>query len=421
MKSVFSKNLWKFIFVGMLSGILVGFLLQGSNYLFIVPWIALPGNIFLGLLQMIMVPLVLTSVTLGICSQTEQKDSNQNLAKMTSFALVYFTLTTTVAITIGVFLTEIIQPGKVLDPATIQSLNIDYEKATLPTQESISSSSLSNKIPEQILNILPKNPLQALTQANMLSIVVFALILGIALTKMEEAKSKPIRDLFQSIQDFTMIVVDWALKISPFAVFGLMAQAISKLGLDLLSGLAYYVGTVVSGLILVFLFYSMICYLFAKVNPIQFFLNCKELLILALSTSSSVSIMPITLETSIFKFKVKKRIAEFIVPLGATINMDGTAIYQGIATIFLAQLYGIDLNFLELVTLVATVTAASIGTAGTPGVGIVILSGILSSFGIPIEGIAVIFGVDRFLDMIRTAVNVSGDVTATVVTNRIFS
>lgn len=421
MKSVFSKNLWKFIFVGMLSGILVGFLLQGSNYLFIVPWIALPGNIFLGLLQMIMVPLVLTSVTLGICSQTEQKDSNQNLAKMTSFALVYFTLTTTVAITLGVFLTEIIQPGKVLDPATIQSLNIDYEKATLSTQESISSSSLSNKIPEQILNILPKNPLQALTQANMLSIVVFALILGIALTKMEDAKSKPIRDLFQSIQDFTMIVVDWALKISPFAVFGLMAQAISKLGLDLLSGLAYYVGTVVSGLILVFLFYSMVCYLFAKVNPIQFFLNCKELLILALSTSSSVSIMPITLETSIFKFKVNKRIAEFIVPLGATINMDGTAIYQGIATIFLAQLYGIDLNFLELVSLVATVTAASIGTAGTPGVGIVILSGILSSFGIPIEGIAVIFGVDRFLDMIRTAVNVSGDVTATVVTNRIFS
>ncbi|NCN11325.1 MAG: dicarboxylate/amino acid:cation symporter [Leptospira sp.] len=421
MKSVFSKNLWKFIFVGMLSGILVGFLLQGSNYLFIVPWIALPGNIFLGLLQMIMVPLVLTSVTLGICSQTEQKDSNQNLAKMTSFALVYFTLTTTVAITLGVFLTEIIQPGKVLDPATIQSLNIDYEKATLSTQESISSSSLSNKIPEQILNILPKNPLQALTQANMLSIVVFSLILGIALTKMEDAKSKPIRDLFQSIQDFTMIVVDWALKISPFAVFGLMAQAISKLGLDLLSGLAYYVGTVVSGLILVFLFYSMVCYLFAKVNPIQFFLNCKELLILALSTSSSVSIMPITLETSIFKFKVNKRIAEFIVPLGATINMDGTAIYQGIATIFLAQLYGIDLHFLELVSLVATVTAASIGTAGTPGVGIVILSGILSSFGIPIEGIAVIFGVDRFLDMIRTAVNVSGDVTATVVTNRIFS
>jgi proton glutamate symport protein len=421
MKSVFSKNLWKFIFVGMLSGILVGFHLQGSNYLFIVPWIALPGNIFLGLLQMIMVPLVLTSVTLGICSQTEQKDSNQNLAKMTSFALVYFTLTTTVAITLGVFLTEIIQPGKVLDPATIQSLNIDYEKATLSTQESISSSSLSNKIPEQILNILPKNPLQALTQANMLSIVVFALILGIALTKMEDAKSKPIRDLFQSIQDFTMIVVDWALKISPFAVFGLMAQAISKLGLDLLSGLVYYVGTVVSGLILVFLFYSMVCYLFAKVNPIQFFLNCKELLILALSTSSSVSIMPITLETSIFKFKVNKRIAEFIVPLGATINMDGTAIYQGIATIFLAQLYGIDLHFLELVSLVATVTAASIGTAGTPGVGIVILSGILSSFGIPIEGIAVIFGVDRFLDMIRTAVNVSGDVTATVVTNRIFS
>jgi len=255
----------------------------------------------------------------------------------------------------------------------------------------------------------------------MLSIVVFSLILGIALTKMEDAKSKPIRDLFQSIQDFTMIVVDWALKISPFAVFGLMAQAISKLGLDLLSGLAYYVGTVVSGLILVFLFYSMVCYLFAKVNPIQFFLNCKELLILALSTSSSVSIMPITLETSIFKFKVNKRIAEFIVPLGATINMDGTAIYQGIATIFLAQLYGIDLHFLELVSLVATVTAASIGTAGTPGVGIVILSGILSSFGIPIEGIAVIFGVDRFLDMIRTAVNVSGDVTATVVTNRIFS
>ncbi|MCG9875298.1 MAG: dicarboxylate/amino acid:cation symporter [Leptospiraceae bacterium] len=421
MKSVFSKNLWKFILLGMISGIIVGFLLQGSEFLFLVPWIALPGNIFLGLLQMIMVPLVLTSVSLGICSQSEQSDSNQNLAKMTSFALVYFTLTTAIAITLGVLLTELIQPGKVLDPATLQTLNLQSNVTNLPTSDSLSTTSLTEKIPNQILSILPKNPLQALTQANMLSIVVFALILGIALAKMDSDKSKPIRDLFQSIQDFAMIVVDWALKISPFAVFGLMAQAISKLGLELLAGLAYYVGTVVSGLFTVFLFYSIVCYVIARVNPIQFFINCKELILLALSTSSSVSIMPVTLETSIFKFKVKQRIAEFIVPLGATINMDGTAIYQGIATIFLAQLYGIELNFVELISLVATVTAASIGTAGTPGVGIVILSGILASFGIPIEGIAVIFGVDRFLDMIRTAVNVSGDVTATVVTNRFFS
>jgi Na+/H+-dicarboxylate symporter len=370
---------------------------------------------------MIMVPLVLTSVSLGICSQSEQSDSNQNLAKMTSFALVYFTLTTAIAITLGVLLTELIQPGKVLDPTTLQTLNLQSNVSNIPTSDSLSASSLTEKIPDQILSILPKNPLQALTQANMLSIVVFALILGIALAKMDSDKSKPIRELFQSIQDFAMIVVDWALKISPFAVFGLMAQAISKLGLDLLAGLAYYVGTVVSGLLSVFICYSIVCYVIAKVNPIQFFINCKELILLALSTSSSVSIMPVTLETSIFKFKVKQRIAEFIVPLGATINMDGTAIYQGIATIFLAQLYGIELNFVELISLVATVTAASIGTAGTPGVGIVILSGILASFGIPIEGIAVIFGVDRFLDMIRTAVNVSGDVTATVVTNRFFS
>ncbi|MCZ8237635.1 MAG: dicarboxylate/amino acid:cation symporter [Leptospiraceae bacterium] len=421
MKSVFSKNLWKFILVGMVSGILIGYLLQDSEFLFLVPWIALPGNIFLGLLQMIMVPLVLTSVSLGICSQSEQSDSNQNLAKMTSFALVYFTLTTAIAITLGVLLTELIQPGKVLDPTTLQTLNLQSNVSNIPTSDSLSASSLTEKIPDQILSILPKNPLQALTQANMLSIVVFALILGIALAKMDSDKSKPIRELFQSIQDFAMIVVDWALKISPFAVFGLMAQAISKLGLDLLAGLAYYVGTVVSGLLSVFICYSIVCYVIAKVNPIQFFINCKELILLALSTSSSVSIMPVTLETSIFKFKVKQRIAEFIVPLGATINMDGTAIYQGIATIFLAQLYGIELNFVELISLVATVTAASIGTAGTPGVGIVILSGILASFGIPIEGIAVIFGVDRFLDMIRTAVNVSGDVTATVVTNRFFS
>lgn len=421
MKSVFSKNLWKFILVGMVSGILIGYLLQDSEFLFLVPWIALPGNIFLGLLQMIMVPLVLTSVSLGICSQSEQSDSNQNLGKMTSFALVYFTLTTAIAITLGVLLTELIQPGKVLDPTTLQTLNLQSNVSNIPTSDSLSASSLTEKIPDQILSILPKNPLQALTQANMLSIVVFALILGIALAKMDSDKSKPIRELFQSIQDFAMIVVDWALKISPFAVFGLMAQAISKLGLDLLSGLAYYVGTVVSGLLSVFICYSIVCYVIAKVNPIQFFINCKELILLALSTSSSVSIMPVTLETSIFKFKVKQRIAEFIVPLGATINMDGTAIYQGIATIFLAQLYGIELNLVELISLVATVTAASIGTAGTPGVGIVILSGILASFGIPIEGIAVIFGVDRFLDMIRTAVNVSGDVTATVVTNRFFS
>ena len=419
MKSIFSKGLWKFTLLGMFLGIATGFWIREFDFHFLTPWIALPGNVFLTLLQMVMVPLVLTSVTLGIASQSKSSPENNGILQLTSFSLIYFTFTTAIAISIGVFLTLMIQPGKAIDINLIQNQsNLSNSTINLSVEKDPKKSQIQN-IPSTLLSILPKNPLQALSQANMLSIVVFSLILGIALTKMNEVNAKPIIDLFTSLQEFSMLVVNWALTIAPFAVFGLMAQAVSQIGIQLMFGLFLYVANVVIGLFLLLLTYSMICYLFGGFSFLDFFHRIKELLLFAFSTSSSAAVLPISLETSIFKFNVREKIAEFVIPLGATINMDGTAIYQGIATLFLAQVYGIELSTIDLFALVFTVTAASIGTAASPGVGIIVLAGVLTTFGIPVEGIAIIFGVDRFLDMLRTAVNVSGDVTASVVVNRI--
>lgn len=410
---------WLWILSGMIAGIIVGILLPRDSVYTesLLPWISLPGNLFLAMLQMVMIPLVVASVALGVAGQ----GGNRELGKLSTVSIFYFTITTAIAITIGVFLSLVIEPGNYVDSSILHS---EIQKAQNQDQgkslESMETKNVDSSLPSLILTLFPKNPLDSLLNSSMLSVVIFSLMLGLALTQVTEGKEKPLVDLLESIQEYTMVVVKWALAIAPIAVFGLMAQAVHQIGWELLSGLTVYVMTVLLGLLLVLVFYLFLAFSVGKMNPIIFIAKMKELQILAFSSSSSAAVLPLSLKTAVEELHVREKIADFVIPLGATINMNGTAIYQGIATIFLAQIYGIDLGFMELVALVVTVVGASIGTAATPGVGIVILAGIVVGFGIPVEGIAILFGVDRFLDMCRTSVNVTGDVVAAKIIDRMF-
>jgi Na+/H+-dicarboxylate symporter len=248
--------------------------------------------------------------------------------------------------------------------------------------------------------------------------VIYAIFIGIALLALKKSQSKLILDLASSIQAITMKIVNWAMIIAPLAVFGLLCDVTIRIGVDAILGMSVYVATVILGLLLLLSFYVLIVMFVAKINPIRFLRAIREPQLLAFSTSSSAAVMPLSMKTAHEKLGVRQSIAQFVVPLGATVNMDGTALYQVVAVVFLTQVFGIELTVSDLLLLIVTTVGASIGSPSTPGVGIVILATILQNTGVPPAGIALILGVDRILDMCRTTVNVSGDLTACVVMDR---
>jgi Na+/H+-dicarboxylate symporter len=274
------------------------------------------------------------------------------------------------------------------------------------------------ELPQRLLGLLPVNPLNSMANADMLQIVIFAAVIGVSLAMMPPRQSKPLVDLMGSLQEVCMTVVRWAMWLAPYAVFGLLAQLTSKIGLSALLGMGAYVGTVLLGLLLMVVAYLIIAYVVGKCGPLTFLRSSRELLLLAFSTSSSAAVMPLSIQTAEEKFKVRPSISQFVIPLGATINMNGTALYQGVAAIFIAQVFGVDIDPGALVLLVLTAVGASIGAPGTPGVGIVIIAMLLTTIGVPPAGVALIMGVDRILDMSRTAINVAGDLTAAIAMDR---
>jgi Na+/H+-dicarboxylate symporter len=275
-----------------------------------------------------------------------------------------------------------------------------------------------DELPRQITKILPENPVVAMVEARMMHIVIFSIFIGIALLAMSPKKSKPLLELLGSLQAVCLIVVGWAMKLAPLAVFGLMAKLTSTIGLEGLVGMAGYVGTVLLGLLLLLVFYLLIVAFIGKRSPWTFLKEAREVQLLAFSTSSSAAVMPLSLKTAEDGLKIRPSIAQFMIPLGATSNMDGTALYQGVATVFLAQVFGLELSVAALALVVFTAVMASIGAPATPGVGIVILASVLESAGIPGSGVALIIGVDRILDMSRCVINVTGDLTACTVMDR---
>jgi Na+/H+-dicarboxylate symporter len=373
-------------------------------------WLALPGQIFLGLIQMIVVPLVFASIITGLAAS----EDIEQLRKMGIRLAFYFIITTVAAIIIGLVVALSIQPGTYIDGSTLESIS----PQAIVEEENISEPPPIVAVPDIISNILPQNPLSAMVDKEMFQIVLIAIIFGIALITTAATYAKPLLQLLAAIQEVCITIVRWAMYLAPLAVFGMLAQTTINTGLDALFGMAVYVFTVLGGLFLLLFLYLIIVFVVARKNPFWFLQSVREVVLLAFSTSSSAAVMPLSLQVAEEKLKVRSSTSQFLIPLGATINMNGTALYQGVATIFLAQVFGVQLTLASMLLIIVMTVGASVGSSATPGVGMVILASVLTSVGIPASGIALIIGVDRILDMSRTAINVTGDLTACLVMDK---
>ena len=414
------SKLWVQIVLAMALGVLLGLglsrggaaLLSPARAEVVMGWIVLPGHIFLALIQMIVVPLVVSSIILGITSS----ESTTYLRTIGLRVAVYFVATTTLAITIGLVLGLIVRPGQFIEAGlleqTLGRVAPGAAGAPAPT---------SPGLHKQILGLIPSNPLGAALDQSMLQLVVFAVMVGVAAMKLAKEQARPVIQLASATQQISMEIVGWAMTLAPLAVFGLIAQISMKVGLSAVVGLSAYMGTVLAGLAVLMLAYVLIVRVAGGLAPQVFLRSVREVQLLAFSTSSSAAVMPLSIQTARNRLAVSPAVARFIVPLGATINMDGTALYQVVATVFLTQVFGVELAPGALVLLITTTLGASIGSPSTPGVGIVILATILQGVGVPASGVALIIGVDRILDMARTAVNVTGDLAACVVMDRLLS
>ena len=410
------SHLWVQIIVAMVAGLGIGFMLSpeggaliaAETSLALASWLKLPGTVFLNMIQMVVIPLVTSSIILGICSSGDPA----YLKRVGLRIFPYFVFTTTVAVTIGILLALTIKPGDFIDQSMILDSGLEVAQELAPAaHESIS-------IPDRIAGFIPTNIEEARLTRDMLQIVIYAIIGGIAMMALPRDRVQPLLDIVEAIQDISLRIVSWAMLLAPWAVFGLLADVAIRVGVDAIFGMSVYVGTVMLGLLLLLVFYLLVVTTFTRKHPLSFLVSIRDVQLLAFSTSSSAAVIPLSLETAEKKLGVKPEISKFIIPLGATINMDGTALYQVVAALFLTQVYGIDLTAGQILVLTMTTVGASIGSPSTPGVGIVILATILVGIGVPAEGIALIIGVDRILDMCRTAINVSGDLTACVVMDR---
>ena len=394
------------ILIGMLSGLIFGSIISLLGFeanpfikvYLIDGFLNIGGQIFISLLKLMVVPLVFFSLTSGVSSL----DKNLSLGRIAGKTLGLYLITTAIAISIGLSIAVFLNPGNNLDLQTSTLLSIPE----------------SPNIKDIILNIIPSNPIQAMADGNMLQIIVFSILVGIAIRGLGDSV-KIIKDVVSNITEIVLKLVMYIINIAPYGVFCLMSVLFAEKGLTVLGDLSFYFFIVVSALLIHgFLTYSALLILFAKINPFSFFDKVKSLMIFAFSTSSSNATIPVTLKTVIDNIGVNRKVASFTVPLGATINMDGTAIMQGVATVFIANAYSIDLLLTDYLMVILTATLASIGTAGVPGVGLIMLAMVLNQVGLPVEGIGLIIGVDRLLDMLRTVVNVTGDsAVSTIVAN----
>ena len=375
-----------------LEGSAIGFF-AGDDGLF-----DLGGQIFLALLKLLVVPLVFVSIVCGVASL----DDLSRLGRVGGKTLVLYLCTTALAITLALCAAMLFRPGAGFDLESAAS----FEAKTPPS------------LGQTLLNLFPSNPVRAMADAEMLQIIVFAGLFGVAITLAGEAGRRLVT-FFEDLNTVVLRLVMLLMEVAPYGVFCLIASVFAREGLDAMLPLARYF-VLVLGVLLVhaFVTYPLLLRGLAGLDPRPFLRKMRAPLAVAFSTASSGATLPVTLETVEHRLGVDKSIASFTLPLGATINMDGTAIMQGVATGFIAQAYGIDLGLGDLLTVVLTATLASIGTAAVPGVGLVMLAMVLRQVNLPVEGIGLILGVDRLLDMVRTAVNITGDATITCVVAR---
>jgi len=409
-------RLWAQVLLAMALGIATGVALgpetgwvQSSTSAVLTNWLALPGQLFLAVVQLIVIPLVFASIVLGMAA-----GENLDSLRRTGLQVVtFFLVTTLIATGIGMAAALVIKPGLWVDAAALTA-----EIVRVPADPEAAAPGLA-ELPGQLIELVPTNPLKAGVEQNMMQVVLMALLVGVALVSMQRSRAQPLIDLLASVQEVTMVVVRWAMFLVPMAVFGLLAQVTTRLGLDALLGMSVYVLTVIGALFLMLLVYLVIYRALTGLSVRHFLSAVRDVQLLAFSTSSSAAVMPMTIKTAEDRLNIDSSLAHFVIPLGTTINMAGTALYQVIATLFLAQVFQVDVGLSQLMLVAVLAVGASIGSPGTPGIGIVILSMLLGSIGIPASGIALIIGVDRILDMSRTMINVTGDlVAASVVHSR---
>ena len=392
-----NKNLTRNIFFGFILGILVGIifnLLKDSfpliSEFLIKDILKVGGEVFLKILKMLVVPIVFCSLICGVCNL---KDFS-SLGRISLKTITLYILTTSIAITLAIGIASLIQPG------------LDHGREVMSDDINIG---IAPSLSEVIINIIPQNPFKALVEGNMLQVIFFAIILGVSIALSKE-EGKPAADFFTSLNEVVLKALGILMFIAPLGIFCLICSTFASQGIDMIIELTKYFMTVIFTLLIhMVIIYGSIIKVIGGISPFYFFNNIKESMFFAFSTSSSSATIPVTLKNVQENLNVKKKISSFTVPLGSTINMDGTAIMQGVATVFIANIYNHSLVFSDFLTIILTATLASIGTAGVPGVGLIMLGMVLNQVGLPLEGIAIVMGVDRFLDMLRTATNVSGD------------
>lgn len=390
------------ILIGMATGIIFGLILRNSfpESAFVKDYITdgflhVIGTIFISSLKMLVVPLVFVSLVCGTCSLSEPS----KLGRLGGKTLAFYLITTSIALILAILSAVIVHPGS----ASLATEGMEFVAKDAPN------------LADVLINIVPTNPMQAMSEGNMLQIIIFAVIFGFAIAHIGE-RGKRIALLFEDLNEVIMRVVTLIMQLAPYGVFALMGKLALTLGLETFGSVVKYFFVVLVVLLLhAFIVYPTLLRLLTGLNPLIFIRKMRDVQLFAFSTASSNATLPITIEASEHRLGVDNKIASFTLPLGATINMDGTAIMQGVATVFIAQVFGFELSITDYATVVVTATLASIGTAGVPGVGLIMLAMVLNQVSLPVEGIALIIGVDRLLDMVRTAVNVTGDCVATVV------
>lgn len=381
------------LILGVITGLLMMNHVETANK-FILPF----GTIFLNLLKFIVVPIVLLSIISGVMSMRDIK----KVGSIGGKTVLFYLLTTAFATTIGLFVANMCKGGFKL----LKTSGLEYSPG-----EPVS-------FMDTLVNIFPSNAFDPLVKANMLQVIVIALFFGFAFVIIGE-KSKAAADVIESLNQAALTVMDMIIKLSPIGVFCLITPVIAENGTQVIGSLAAVIGVAFACYILhMVIVYSMLVKTLGKISPFKFFKEMMPAMIFAFSSASSVGTLPINIECT-EKLGAKKEIASFVLPLGATINMDGTAIYQGVSAVFIATCFGVDLTLVQMASIVLTATVASIGTAGVPGSGLVMLTMVLQSVGLPIEGVALVAGVDRIFDMGRTVTNITGDAACTLVVNRL--
>ncbi|RKE94775.1 dicarboxylate/amino acid:cation symporter [Ichthyenterobacterium magnum] len=409
---------WK-ILIGMVLGIIFGYIMlqiDGGKG-FISDWIKPFGSIFVKLLKLIAVPLILASLIKGI-SDLKDISKFKNIGIRT---IGIYIMTTVIAISIGLVLVNVLQPGDGVSEETIAKLTTTYSENSSVKGKIAEATKQVESGPLQFLeDMVPDNAFKAMSNNGlMLQVIFFAIILGISMLLIGEKRAKPMKDIFDSLNDVVLKMVDLIMLFAPYAVFALLANVVVSSGdPDILIALAQYSGVVVLGLVLMVVFYTVLVGTFAKKNPFWFLKQISPAQLLAFSTSSSAATLPVTMERVEEHIGVDKEVSSFVLPVGATINMDGTSLYQAVAAVFIFQALGLDLTFGDQLTIVLTALLASIGSAAVPGAGMVMLVIVLESVELPPEllpiGLALIFAVDRPLDMCRTVINVTGDATVSM-------